>query len=124
MRYALSAAALMFASAGPASATGGLLCSPISGKGPSISLVIGHGISGGIIGAALKENGRWRSTMQPDVPMVLQRSWIDREQTWVVIVHRITGAPEAQLRVRNRGFGGTGTLVRRGRTYQVRCRQD
>ncbi|HZG09612.1 MAG TPA: hypothetical protein VEZ70_11595 [Allosphingosinicella sp.] len=35
-----------------------------------------------------------------------------------------TGAPEAQLRVRNQGFGGTGTLVRKGRTYQVRCRQD
>jgi hypothetical protein len=122
MRYAFPAALLAFAAASPAAATGGFLCSPTNGKGPWISLVIGHG--SGIIGAALKEGGRWRSTMQPEVPMVLKRATMDRQRTSVDIVHRRTGAPEAQLRVRNRGFGGTGTLVRRGRTYKVRCRQD
>jgi hypothetical protein len=124
MRYAFPAALLALAAASPASATGGFLCSPIDGTGPGISLVIGHGIPSGVIGAALKENGRWRSSMQAEVPMVLQRTWIDKERTWVDIIHRQTGAPEAQLRVRNQGFGGTGTLVRKGRTYQVRCRQD
>jgi hypothetical protein len=42
----------------------------------------------------------------------------------VDVVNQRTGAPEARLRVRNQGYGGTGTLVRKGRTYQVRCRQD
>ena len=125
MRTAFPAALLALAAASPAAATGGFLCSPVSGKGPWISLVIGHGSPGsGIIGAALKEGGRWRSTMQPEVPMVLKRARMDRHRTWVDIVHRETGAPEAQLRVRNRGFGGTGTLLRKGRTYQVRCMQD
>ena len=124
MRYVVPAALLALATASPTFATGGFVCSPVNGKEPMISLIIGHGIPGGVVGAALKENGRWRSTMQPGVPMVLQRSWIDRERTWVDLVHRETGAPEAQLRVRNQGFGGTGTLVRKGRTYQVRCRQD
>ena len=124
MRYAVPTAVLALAVASPALATGGFVCSPVSGKGPMISLIIGHGIPSGIIGAALKENGRWRSTMQPEVPMVLQRSWRDKERTWVDVIHRETGAPEAQLRVRNQGYGGTGTLVRKGRTYQVRCTQD
>ena len=72
----------------------------------------------------LKERGRWLSTDKPRDRIVLDQSWIDKERTWVDIVHRETGAPEAQLRVRNRGFGGTGTLVRKGRNYPVRCRQD
>jgi hypothetical protein len=125
MRYAFPAALLALAAASPAFATGGFVCSPVNGKGPSISLVIGHGSpGGGVIGAALKEGGRWRSTMQPEVPLVLKRATMDRQRTALDLVHRRTGAPEAQLRVRNRGFGGTGTLVRKGRTYQVRCRQD
>jgi hypothetical protein len=121
VRYAIAAAAL-FCSA-PAFATGGLLCSPVDGKGPAISLVIGHGIPGGVVGAAIKEGGRWRSTMQAGDGLVLDQWWIDRERTWVDLVHLETGASEAQLRIRNQGFGGAGTLVRKGRTYQMRCLQ-
>jgi hypothetical protein len=122
MRFAIAAAALCCSA--PAFATGGFLCSPADGKGPTISLVIGHGIPGGVIGAAIREGGRWRSTMQPGEGLALGQAWIDAERTWVDLVHPETGAPEAQLRVRNRGFGGTGTLVRNGRTYRVRCSQD
>jgi hypothetical protein len=123
MRYAIAAAAALCCS-GPALATGGFICSPATGAEPAISLVIGHGIPGGVIGAAIREDGRWRSTMKPGEGLVLDQSWIDRERTWVDLVHPETGAPEAQLRVRNQGFGGTGTLVRKGRTYTVRCTQD
>ena len=122
MRYAIAAIALCAST--PAIATGGLLCSPTDGKGPSISLVIGHGIPGGVVGAALKEEGRWRSTMEPSDGLVLDQWWIDRERTWVDIVHPQTGEYEAQLRVRNKGFGGEGTLLRRGRTHAVRCVED
>ncbi len=122
MRYAIAAATLCCSA--PAFATGGFLCSPVAGKEPAISLVIGHGIPGGVIGAAIREGGRWRSTMTPGVGLVLDQWWIDRERTWVDLVHPETGASEARLRVRNQGFGGTGTLVRKGRTYAVRCRQD
>ncbi|HEX8308434.1 MAG TPA: hypothetical protein VF645_08455 [Allosphingosinicella sp.] len=122
MRYAIAAAALCLSA--PAAATGGFLCAPTGGEEPAISLVIGHGIPGGVVGAAVKEGGRWRSTMKPGEGLVLDQWWIDRERTWVDLVNRETGAPEAQLRVRNEGYGGTGTLVRKGRTHQVRCRQD
>lgn len=122
MRYAIAAAALCLSA--PASATGGFLCSTAGGKEPAISLVIGHGIPGGVIGAAIREGGRWRSTMTPGEGLVLDQWWIDRERTWVDLVHPETGASEAKLRVRNQGFGGAGTLVRKGRAYQVRCLQD
>lgn len=122
MRFAIAAAALSCSA--PAFATGGFLCSPAAGKEPAISLVIGHGIPGGVIGAAIKEKGRWRSTMTAGEGLVLDQWWIDRERTWVDLVHPETGAFEARLRVRNQGFGGTGTLVWKGRSYAVRCRQD
>ena len=77
-----------------------------------------------MIGAAIKEGGRWRSTMKPGEGLVLDQWLFDRERTWVDLVHPETGALEAKLRVRNQGFGGTGTLVRKGRTYQLRCVQD
>ena len=124
MRYAFPAALLALAAAKPALATGGFVCSPVGAKEPMISLVIGHGIPGGVVGVNLKERGRWLSTDRPGDRIVLDQSWIDRERTWVDVVHPGTGAPEAQLRVRNQGYGGTGTLVRKGRTYQVRCTQD
>ena len=122
MRYA--AAAIALACSSPALATGGFLCSPESGEGPSISLVIGHGIPGGVVGVSIKEDGRWLSTYGGKHGFVLDQWWIDRERTWVDLVHPETGLPEAQLRVRNQGFGGSGTLVRKGRTWKVRCFQD
>jgi hypothetical protein len=122
MRYAIAAAALCCSAS--AAATGGFLCTPTGGRGPAISLVIGHGIPGGVIGAAVREGGRWRSTMKAGEGLVLDQWWIDRERTWVDLVHPETGASEAQLRIRNQGFGGTGTLVWKGRTYAVRCFQD
>ena len=122
MRFAIAAAALWASS--PALATGGFLCSPADGKGPSMSLVIGHGIPGGVVGASLKEDGRWRSTLDPKERIVIDQWWIDRERTWIDIVDRETGGYEARLRVRNQGFGGSGTLVRKGRTFAVRCFQD
>ncbi len=122
MRYAIAAAALCCAA--PAFATGGFVCSPANGKGPALSLVIGHGIPGGVVGASLREDGRWRSTHKAGDGIVLDKWWIDRERTWVDLVHAETGVPEAQLRIRNRAFGGAGTLVRKGRTFAVRCMQD
>ncbi|HEX8380886.1 MAG TPA: hypothetical protein VF619_10105 [Allosphingosinicella sp.] len=123
MKIAIAAAVAALCFSAPAFATGGFLCSPADGKGPTISLVIGHGIPGGVVGVSIKENGRWLST-SPAGPFVLGQWWIDRERTWVDLVHPETGASEAQLRVRNRGFGGAGTLVRKGRTHAVRCMQD
>ena len=123
MRFAIVAAAALCASS-PALATGGFVCTSADASGPAISLVIGHGIPGGVTGANLKEDGRWRSTFKPDDGIVVDQWWIDGERTWLDLVDRETGAYEARLRVRNHGFGGSGTLVRKGRTFPVRCVQD
>lgn len=122
MRFAIAAAALCCSA--PAFATGGFLCISTADTEPAISLVIGHGIPGGVIGASIKDGGRWRSTMKPGEGLVLDRWRIDRERTWVDLVHPETGASEARLRVRNQGLGGSGTLVWKGRTYAMRCFQD
>ena len=123
MRIAILAAAALCLST-PAFATGGLVCTPEKGHEPAISLVIGHFIPGGVVGAMLREDGRWRSTMTPGDGIALKQAWIDTERTWVDLVDAETGAPAAQLRVRNARYGGTGTLLRGGRSYEVRCRED
>lgn len=50
------------AASSPGHATGGLVCRPISGRGPSLSLVIGHGIPSGLVGVSLNDGKRWIST--------------------------------------------------------------
>ena len=123
MRFAI-AAALLASLSTPAFATGGFVCSPEGGEEPAISLVVGHGIPGGVVAANVREGGRWLSTSEPKDGLVLDQWWIDEERTWIDLLHPQTGLSEARLRVRNQGFGGTGTFVRKGRTYKVRCMQD
>ena len=125
MRYQAPAVLLAMFLAAPAHATQGLLCRPVSGEGPRISLVIG---AGGIAGASLDEDGHWVSTMT-DGPLILAQAWIDREQVMADIVDpgwdRV-----AELRARfepparGRPTTARGTLTLRGRTFPVRCQED
>ena len=128
MRYlslAASAAALLFV-AQPAYATQGLLCRPMSGERPRLSLVIG---AGGIAGASLDEKGHWVSTAATNPKLILAQAWIDRQQVLADIV-----APNwdsvARLRVRflpavrRQPATASGTLWLRGRTLRVRCVED
>lgn len=124
MRHAL-AAALLVLPAAPALATQGLLCRPVSGEYPRISLVIG---AGGIAGASLDEHGGW-VTLGPDTDLILTQAWIDRQQVMADIAgpgwNRV-----AELRVRfqspvrGRPQFALGTLTLRGRTHRIRCEQD
>jgi hypothetical protein len=125
MRPAHAAAFLAACLSAPALATGGLLCKPVTGAGPALSLVIGHSYAPGIVCANLKEAGRWHSTCGENDPLMIARSWVDRQRVWVDIIDRQDGRDQAKLRAlvqpRQRVHTALGTLTRRGRTYKVRC---
>lgn len=125
MRIAFALALSSLALASPAIATGGLLCKPISGPGPWLSLTIGHGYAPSIVCANLKEGGPWISACQPEGRLAVARRWLDRQRVWVDIIDQRNGRDEAKLRAivqpKQRIHTALGTLTRRSRTYKVRC---
>lgn len=126
MRFALHAAAVLgLGLSTPALATGGLLCRPVAGEGPTLSLVIGHGAGPGIVGANLSESGRVRSTLGDRAPLRIGQGWIDPQRVWLDLTDGPAMRYEARLRAtfqpRLRGRPALGTLSRNGRTYRVRC---
>ena len=126
MKARLLIALPLLVAATPAPATQSLLCVPVAGEWPRLSLVIG---AGGIAGASLDEGGGWVSTMVREAPLTLTQAWIDREQVMADIAGP-TGDRLAQLRarfepfVRGRPTTSTGTLTVRGRTFAVRCEEN
>jgi hypothetical protein len=127
MRLATAAALLAAGLSAPALATGGLLCKPVTGAGPHLSLVIGHGHAPGIVCANLKEAGRWHSTCGENDPLIMARRWLDSQRVWVDIIDRREGRNQAKLRAlvqpKQRIHTALGTLTRRGKTYKVRCEE-
>lgn len=112
----------------PAHATLGQLCRPVSGDGPSISIVIPTGIGWGIAGASLMEGESSRSTMVEGSGLAMAQSWIDRERLWIDLVDAESREIEARLRVAvvrtARHWHYAGTLERGGRVYRVRCEES
>jgi hypothetical protein len=120
-----AAAAILLAAlaaASPAHATQGLLCSPVAGAGPSVSVVIGAGP--GIAGVSLREaGGDWRHADGSGI--AIGQSWLDRERLWIDIVDASAIDVVARVRVTRSGNGSfAGTLEHRGRTHRVRCVED
>ena len=123
MRLALAAAALACSS--PAFATGGFECRPLSGMGPVLNMVIGHTLSARPVSVILKEGKRTLSTYGPRAPLAIGQSWIDGRYLWLDLTDAGLSRREATLRAifqpKLRGRPATGTLVRNGRTWRVRC---
>lgn len=116
----------LLSAAVPAQATQGLLCRPVSGEGPRLSLVIG---AGGIAGASLDESGGWVSTMEGGTTLHLAQAWIDSEQVLADIVdERWDRVARLRVRfeppVRGSPTAAIGTLTLRGRDWRVRCAED
>src|SRR5688500_11036230 len=114
MKLAVPIALLAAAAASPASATSGLQCRPVSGPGPVLDLVVGHGTGPALVAARLG-----------GTPAAIAQSWIDGRHLWLDLVDAGATRYEAKLRAvfqpRLRGRPALGTLVRGGRTYRVRC---
>ncbi len=114
MKLAIPAAMLLAAAAAPAFATSGVQCRPQSGRGPTLDLVVGHGVGPALVAARLDGKA-----------MAVAQSWIDQRYLWLDLVDSNATRYEAKLRAvfqpRLRGRPAIGTLVRAGRTYRVRC---
>lgn len=129
MRYAVAAAALAACLATtPAFATGGLTCRPGAGAIPALSLVIGHGMPGGVVGAHLDEGRRQLSTFREEDGLVVLRSWLDEDRVWVDLADSNAMTIIARLRATWSGSGRgrrlAGTFVRSGRLYRVVCEES
>lgn len=110
-----------------AHATTGLLCTPIAGAGPKLSIIVG---AEGVMGAALFEGGRWLSSYETNGAFTMVKGSLDGRYARVDLVGR--GAKRSKVRLRvtmhpskpPRWVLATGTLRRLGRTYRVDCVQD
>ena len=114
----------------PAYATGGMRCAPVQGSGPVLSLGITHGPVAQVFAARLTD-GRTEFQSGGFVggesrrSMIVGQSWIDRQVVWIDLMdaqaQTVIGRLRARVQPGARGFLATGTFVRNGRTWQVRC---
>jgi hypothetical protein len=125
MRFALPAALTLIFLAAPAFATGGFNCRPVSGAGPTLDIAVGHTISARPISVTLREGRTVLTTYGARPPLLVSQSWMDRQHLWLNLVDPTLSRHEAKLRAtfnpKSRFSVATGTLVRGGRTYRVRC---
>jgi hypothetical protein len=126
MRPAFALAMLALCAATPALATGGFECRPLTGVGPTLTIGLGHVISARPFGATIREGKRILSANGRDNDrLVIGQSWIDRQYLWLDLLDAKANRVEAKLRAtfqpKLRYPAATGTLVRNGRTYRVRC---
>jgi hypothetical protein len=126
MRPALATAIFTAAAiaAGPAQATQGQHCRPVSGVGPSIDFITGAGL----VGVSVVERGVTLSTMPPDARIAVRQSWFDEERIWIDLTDPNAMRDEGKLRLHYVGRGRTrhlaGTFVRGGRLTRVRCEDN
>lgn len=124
MRPAFPVALAFAILATPAHATIGLLCKPLRGEGPAVSLVFGAGADGGIAAVNLKEGPGWRSSYKKEDRLLLTRS--SRDGAWIRANFLDARKPQrpGRLQVRISGYRAAGTLSFGGRSIAVRCVQD
>lgn len=115
--------------ASPAAATGGLSCTPVGGAGPRIDLAAGHTVAPAILGVTLRERGRVLSAgpinQAGKHPLAIGQAWYHAEEVRLDLLDARHTRFEAKLRVRfgkgRRSHIASGSLIRNGRTYPVRC---
>lgn len=125
MKLAYTVAAIGLCAATPGLATGGYQCRPANGAGPVLTMAVGHTVSAALISATLKDGKRIFSTQGTKPALAVGQSWIDDRYLWLDLTDANSVRHEARLRTafqpKLRGRPATGTLVRGGKTYRVRC---
>jgi hypothetical protein len=112
--------ASILSTASPALATGGFDCRSADG-GIALAGTVGHTIVSPLVGARLTVGERTLSTIGDPAPLAIGRSWIDEDEIRVDLVDPQAMRVEAALRVVRAGRSWTGTLIRDGTAYPVRC---
>jgi hypothetical protein len=110
--------------ASPALATGGVFCEkPGDAKAPALSLIIGHGYPGPVVGATLIDGERELSTMGNKPPLLLVQAWVDSKQILIELADAKAMKRAVLLTARTINAEGeaAGTLEYKGRKYAVRC---
>jgi hypothetical protein len=127
MRLAFAAAAAALACSGPALATGGIDCRPVRGAGPTLHLVIGHGVVPGLVSVRMTDGLSYNSGAERmgSRGLAIARSWLDEKLLWLDLADpdltRFEGRLRATFQPKLRGRPALGTFVRNGRRYAVRC---
>ena len=125
--FLLGVASLGIAS--PALATGGIDCRPIRGAGPTLHLVVGHVISGGILSVQMTDRISYNSGNQRmgSGGIMIGQSWIDERVLWLDLLdpnaERFEGKLRATFQRRRDEWSAVGTFERNGRTYRMRCEE-
>ena len=128
--FAIAAAVAALVWSAPAQATGGIRCAPVRGSGPVLSLGITHGPVAQVFAARLTDGPIEFQTGgfvggESRRPMVVGQSWIDRQVVWIDLLdaqaQQFIGRLRARVQPGARGFVASGTFVRNGRAWQVRC---
>jgi hypothetical protein len=117
MNSLLAAALATIAIAGPAHATGGLVCETAGPRPVSVSLVIGLTAVSHVVQARLSDNG-------VDVPVTVAQSWLDGNELRLDLTDPNAERHELRLRARARGDGYDGSLWRHGKRRWVRCEES
>jgi hypothetical protein len=127
MRLAFAVTAAALACASPAFATGGIDCRPITGRGPTLRLVIGHAVAPAIVSVRMTDGLSYNSGNERTGGrgLAIARSWLDDRLLWLDLANpdltRFEGRLRATFQPKLRGRPAVGTFVRNGRTYGVRC---
>ncbi|WP_265571310.1 hypothetical protein [Sphingomicrobium nitratireducens] len=117
MKRLVSFLCISIALAGPAHATGELICETASGAPTTISLGFGHAQVSTGMWASMRVEGHWEK-------MVVVQSWLDRERLLVDLTDETRDQLFARIDARwndeTHSFDGT---LRQGETVRwVRCR--
>ncbi len=123
----LAVAAATLLAAGPAFATGSILCrSTISPTdGPELWLVTGTAPGSGVVQARLVQGNQGFTTGEGQDAPVLAQNWLDRASLRLVIIDANAEREIARLETwRRAGTSYLGTLRYGGRTWRVRCSEE
>jgi hypothetical protein len=107
-------------------------CAPVRGSGPVLSLGTTHGPVAQVFAARLTDGATEFQSGgfvggETRRPMTVGQSWIDRQVVWIDLLDEqaknFIGRLRARVQPGARGFVATGTFVRNGRTWRVRCEE-
>jgi hypothetical protein len=102
--------------AGPAQASGGLVCRTAGARPVEVAMVIGHTAVSSVVSARLRDNGR-------DIPVAVAQSWLEPGEVRLDLVDRNAVRHELRLRARRNSSLYDGSIWRQGQRRWVRCRE-
>ena len=118
MKRVIFAIGIGVITAGPANATGGLICTTSAHRPAQLFLVVSHAAVPAVVSVRMTDDGR-------EVPVVAAQSWLDEREMRLDLVDRNAESHEARLRAAwnssTRSYDGS--LWRNGERRWVRCRE-